>query len=123
MFLLILAAAVFTFIYCCYTKKKDHVHEVLQQVPDVVHDKDISDERVKGYFNLIEKALHLKRVEADGELDDETRQQLLGFLTEIIEKNKTIGPEIKKIVDEVTGKNLANGSIGRGKAEQEETKI
>ena len=106
--------------------------------PCVARDKHISDERVEKYWNFILKLLKPNnRTQADtgeedsGELDEEMRKQLSNFLTDIIQKNKKIGPEIIKITKELMRNDQADGSRGQDSQEnaqdshekEEETKI
>ena len=91
-----------TLKYCCYRKKKDHERKVLEPVSGVVNNRNINDERLQKYFDFLTNLLRPKRIQEDsGEFDEETRQQLSAFLTEIIQKNKMIGREIIKIVEKV----------------------
>ena len=87
--------------------------------PCVARDKGISDKRVEEYWKFLLKLLRPKRIQPDsGELDEETRQQLSNLLTDIIQKNKMIGPEITKIVEKVMRNDLTDGSVGQDSQER-----
>lgn len=88
--------------------------------PCVARDKGISDKRVEEYWKFLLKLLRPKRTQPDSdeELDEETQQQLSKLLTDIIQKNKMIGPEIIKIVENVMRNNLTDGSVGQDSQER-----
>ena len=90
-------------------------------VPCVACNKDISDARVEEYWKFLLKLLRPKRTQPDSgeeELDGETRKQLSDLLTDIIQKNKKIGPEIIKIVEKVMRNDPADGSVGQDSQER-----
>ena len=137
---LILAAVVILVVvvaYRCYKTSKSHKlaedaqatkKKALDQVDSALKDPNITSEKFKMHLEFVNKALpnlNPVHIDADGEeenLDPQIQKDFLEFLYNVLrggKRDKLIGPEIIKIIKEVFGKELADGSIGGGMAELE----
>lgn len=137
---LILAAAVITGVvvaYRCYKASKSHklaenaqaiTEQVFDQADIALRDPNVTSEKFKMHLDFIKEALpnlNPVRTDADGEeenLDPQMQKDFLEFLHNVLrggKRDKLIGPRIIKIIKEVFGKELADGSIGGGMAELE----
>ena len=132
---LIVVIPVVVVAYCCYKTSKSHrlaenaqakTGRVFDQVDIALRDPNVTSEKFKMHLEFINKALpnlNPVRTDADAEeenLDPQIQKDFLEFLDNILrggKRDKLIGPKIIKIIKEVFGKELADGSIGGGMAE------
>ena len=130
----VVVIAVVVITYCCYKRKKAHKlakdtlaakSKVLDQADSALRDSTVDPDKFKEHIQFLKEALpqlNPIRIDAGEEEEDlhpEIQRDFLEFLRSILrggKRDKQIGPEIINIVEEVFANELANGSIGGGRA-------